>query len=277
MNFDDKMSFFTRFEVWSLLELKEIILSNLSVAIDQMAQASIASKVPARGSDAASLSKANRDTLNQNIQVIGELAIYSEMVVLRAAVSKATSVLENKESTVSDFYAANEYLRNVFYDTINSYNFLVIDNSDLLYWKQYDPMFGDEVESKFPEIRGEIREAGKCISVDRHTAAVFHLMRIIEFGLKKMSSELGIPYAPSWEAYINQLSKILDSKNYKNLTDDQKNKREFYRNILTDITSIKQSCRNPTMHFNDVYDEEQAKNIFTGVKAFIKHLASNLS
>jgi hypothetical protein len=54
-----------------------------------------------------------------------------------------------------------------------------------------DSLIGGEFNKKFPSAVGDIREAGNCIAVDCGTAAVFHLMRGVEWEYA--------PYASIWE------------------------------------------------------------------------------
>src|SRR5262249_6091339 len=57
-------------------------------------------------------------------------------------------------------------------------------------------LFGEEVATKFVPANQDIEEAGKCLALSRGTATVFHLMRVMEAGLKALAKPLGIPYAP---------------------------------------------------------------------------------
>jgi hypothetical protein len=70
--------------------------------------------------------------------------------------------------------------------------FLQIDDENL-YRKGAD-LFGADVATKFATTAAfEIDEAGKCLAVGRHTAAVFHLMRVMEVGVNAASACLRIP------------------------------------------------------------------------------------
>ncbi len=144
-------------------------------------------------------------------------------------------------------------------------------------YRPKQPLFGDDVFDRFPVAIDDIAEAGKCLALERGTAAVFHLMRVMEAGLKALGAELGIVYAPSWESYIRQLNSLLDSSNYDKLTPEQKSKRPFYQDVLGDLTSIKGAWRNPTMHIVRSYDAKQARTVFEAVKALMQHLAKELS
>jgi hypothetical protein len=141
---------------------------------------------------------------------------------------------------------------------------------------QIEPLFGQAVQEKFPIATDDIAEAGNCLALGRGTAAVFHLMRVMEAGLKALGAELGIPYAPSWEAYARQLDTLLDSKNHGSLTPEQRGKRPFYQDVLGDLISVKSAWRNPTMHIVKHYDVQQARRVLQAVEGFMQHLADNL-
>jgi len=45
----------------------------------------------------------------------------------------------------------------------------------------------------FPNASFELEEGGKCIALGRYTAAVFHAMRMLEYGIKALAKRLDIP------------------------------------------------------------------------------------
>ncbi|MES0003714.1 hypothetical protein NKJ64_00960 [Mesorhizobium sp. M0062] len=138
------------------------------------------------------------------------------------------------------------------------------------------PLFGEDVEQKFPIALDDIAEAGKCLAVGQGTATVFHLMRVVEAGLRALAADLSIDYAPSWESYKKKLEKLLDSANHANLTHGQKAKRPFYQDALGDVVAIKTAWRNPTMHIVKSYDVGQAAVIWAATESFMRHIAANL-
>jgi hypothetical protein len=50
-----------------------------------------------------------------------------------------------------------------------------------------DNDWGD-VQAKFPLARDDIRDAVECYALDKHTACIFHLMRVSEYGLRYFSA-----------------------------------------------------------------------------------------
>ena len=141
----------------------------------------------------------------------------------------------------NNYQRLNDYLKQTdtaVGDQLRSRYALMLSASDKRNYLPKEPLFGAQVFDRFAIANDDIAEAGKCLALERGTATVFHLMRVMEVGLRALGKELGIPYAPSWESYIKQLESLLDGKNYDKLTAEQKAKRDFYRDVLGDLTSI---------------------------------------
>jgi hypothetical protein len=137
-------------------------------------------------------------------------------------------------------------------------------------------LFGAEVADKFPSAIRDIEAAGKCVAYEMGTATVFHLMRIMEVGLKCLAKPLGIPYAPSWESYLKQIETKITAK-HKSKGVKWKRDETFFRDILGSLQMIKIAWRNPTMHIVRSYAPEEAEEIFRAVRTFMKQLAEKFS
>ena len=57
---------------------------------------------------------------------------------------------------------------------------------------QAERLFGTNVADRFAAVVVDIEEAGKCLALDRATACVFHLMRVLDHGLQRLATDLGI-------------------------------------------------------------------------------------
>lgn len=144
--------------------------------------------------------------------------------------------------------------------------------------KYYDPkgvLFGQEVADRFNSAIDDVDEAGKCLALGRGTACVFHLMRIMEAGLKSVAKALGIPYAPSWESYLKQINDRIEQK-YKKKGVQWKKDEPFFRDVAAHLQAVKVAWRNPTMHIERSYNAEQAEEVFNATKGFMRHIATRL-
>ena len=128
----------------------------------------------------------------------------------------------------------------------------------------------------FPSASRDMEDAGKCLAYGAGTATVFHLMRIMEAGLKKFGARLGIPYAPSWDSYLKQLDTKF-SEDYRQKSAEWKKDEPFYRDVAGDLQLVKFVWRNPTMHIVRSYTQDEAREVFSAVMAFMNRLALKFS
>ncbi len=143
------------------------------------------------------------------------------------------------------------------------------------YWTQEEPLFGAAVNERFPHAIDDIVSAGKCLATDQGTAVVFHLMRVMEEGLKALAKEMSIPYAPSWESYIKQITKKMEEP-YSKRPPKWRKHGTFYRDVLGDLQAVKFAWRNPTMHIVKKYNPDEAEDIYRCVRSFMQRLAAGL-
>ena len=134
--------------------------------------------------------------------------------------------------------------------------------------------FGESVYSYFPSARLDISNAGKCVILGQGTAGVFHLMRVMEIALRVLGRDLDIEYAPSWEAYIRQITKCI-AMPYADKRPKWRRKEAFYKEILGDLTSIKVAWRNPTMHISADHSVDHATTIYQAVMGMLNRMANN--
>jgi hypothetical protein len=142
-------------------------------------------------------------------------------------------------------------------------------------------IFGKAVAEAFPSAMQDISESGICLALDRGTACVFHLMRVLEIGLTVLGIKFGVSLAhTNWAPAIDQIeSKIREMHKdsaWKGLP-DCKQQQEFYAQAASHFGILKDSWRNYTMHVRGFYTEEQAERIFENIKGFMQKLAERLS
>ena len=136
-------------------------------------------------------------------------------------------------------------------------------------------LFGDEVFNKFPSAKNDIFEAGTCLALERGTATVMHLMRVVEVGLKVLASTLGVGAQGDWGGYIRAIDDALTARIKaagKRTPDEQ-----FYAEVRVTLDSVKMAWRNATMHVENNYSPERAEEILGSVRTLMRHLATRLS
>jgi hypothetical protein len=140
--------------------------------------------------------------------------------------------------------------------------------------------FGAEVASAFPSAVTDIEEAAKCLALARGTACVFHLMRILECALRTLAASLNDPDLdphrnPSWDTILRkcraELARPLAQRSPEWKRDDQ-----FYSAVTERLMAVKDAWRNPTMHVEKKYTEEEAEDTWNATRAFMRQVATKI-
>jgi hypothetical protein len=141
-------------------------------------------------------------------------------------------------------------------------------------------LFGNHVYDAFPDARVEITAAGNCIASDLNTAAVFHLMRAAECGLRHLAKKIHIKIKhelvlADWGEILRGIESKLKVLELKKRTKTNERNIIFYSGLLSDLKGFKHVWRNRVMHARAHYDSGDALRVFERVKNFMHLLATN--
>ena len=154
--------------------------------------------------------------------------------------------------------------------------FICIQNPKIDYISRPRENFGESILEKFPSASYDVKEASTCFALDRWTASVFHLMRVLEIGLRILAGRFSVSTDhANWEQIINQIEKAIasmdkDPQKLPNWKDD----REFYSQCASHFRSVKDAWRNYTAHARGKYDEREAFDMFNNVRGFMEKLST---
>lgn len=155
--------------------------------------------------------------------------------------------------------------------------FLILSSkqADLIF--PSSPAFGTEVSQKLPKTAFEVDEASKCLGVGLDTAAVFHLMRVVEIGIEAVRKSLAIPdpiraAERNWGVMIKKINEaVSDKKQLMSQPDTQ-----FFIEIQASLDAVRNAWRNATMHVESKYTADEAEHIFIAVKGFMRKVATRM-
>ncbi len=154
--------------------------------------------------------------------------------------------------------------------------FLVMDSASVAYYSEAD-LFGSEVGVKFSDAAFDIAESGKCLALARFTAAVFHLMRVVELGLHSLSSELSVNYdRANWGVILRHIEAAIGGMEKDaawTIRPDWRERREAYAQAAGQFSVFRDAWRNHVTHQRGKYTEEEARDVFGAVQAFMRTLA----
>jgi HEPN domain-containing protein len=129
------------------------------------------------------------------------------------------------------------------------------------------PLFGQAVADAFPLAAEDISEAGKCLGLGRHTAAVFHLMRSMEVAVQALASALGVVNIErAWGVLLSDMRTAIEAL-------PKGARRVQFSEAASNLYHVKEAWRNDTMHPKKTYTEEEATAVYRAVQSFMTHLA----
>lgn len=171
---------------------------------------------------------------------------------------------------------------------------------------QWVKPFGDAVFDAFKDAQYDAEQVALCVVVGASTASVFHLMRVVEWGVRKLGDDLGVknikeilkPPAISvttgarkkraplyrlkpiesctWETIQGYLRKKADKKVQALRPGAIKDKQQmFYASIFHDFNGFKDAWRNHVMHTKIMVQEDESLIILGHVKRFMAAIAEH--
>lgn len=182
---------------------------------------------------------------------------------------------------ISEMAATMDGIFQAFIRELVGIKCLFVEPTKIQYFEQ-EMLFGNEVSQSFPSAAPEIKAAGNCLSIGLDTACIFHLMRVIELGLRALAKKLKVKFKNSPVEYLTweKIIPAIDSEIAKlNQTSKGKKKSEtlaFYHGLVGEFNAFKDVWRNNTMHTRCTYDEHQALSAFNHVKGFMQRLATKV-
>ena len=153
---------------------------------------------------------------------------------------------------------------------------------------EQDALFGEEVKQACAtEINAEIKDAGNCLAGDLNTAAIFHLMRVAEFGMRALARQLRIKVkkntidSAGWTEIINHIEGATEAR-WKKLPKAKKARKratdflKFCEVATDELNVFKEIWRNNVMHASGNYKEPEALYVFKRVEDFMQRLAKRV-
>lgn len=157
---------------------------------------------------------------------------------------------------------------------------LILGVRQLQLYEPEKPLFGEQVQEKFPTLIYEIEEAGKCLALDRSTAAAFHSIRCLEVGITAISRCLSIP-DPSkgaernWKSLLNKVKAEIDRR-WSTPASRFSGDGAAFEALYAVLVAMQNPYRNATMHFDQQYTKDDSAHIFAMVGGVMRKIASRM-
>jgi hypothetical protein len=129
---------------------------------------------------------------------------------------------------------------------------------------------GELVAEKFPAALPDIIEAGNCFALERPTACVFHLMRVIPYGMAALAKLLKVKYTQpirclQWNEIIQPIDNAVKGLQKVKRSPQKLRDQQYYSEIVVHLYFCKDAWRNHVSHSPDPYDMGQALSVMDHV------------
>lgn len=163
-------------------------------------------------------------------------------------------------------------LSDVFTAELQTVQFIALKPDMAALFERPQSKFSEEVIRFFPDTATDIDEAGRCFALGRHTACVFHLMRIIEVPLQHFAkSILPNDKKPNWDPVIKKIDAELKLPlKERSLPGGDQN---FFAEVSAHMHAVKVAWRNSVMHVDAIVTEDRAKSIYDATAGLMNYLA----
>jgi hypothetical protein len=198
-----------------------------------------------------------------------EVAADCSAIGLRLSAICANELAEKlkEEITFGERSSILDILQGRIKDEMNTQLFLYIPTERVWSYDQKE-LFGQGVNNKFPEAQFDITEAGNCYTAGRGTAAVFHLMRVMELAVQKLGDKLGVTLVQekNWQVILDGVDKAIKAL-------PKSPTKVAMSQATASLYAVKVAWRNEVMHPKETYTLEEAENLIRLVKMFMQQLA----
>jgi hypothetical protein len=212
--------------------------------------------------------------LEKRLRFLRDSCVRSGLEISVTGIEKVINVLAH-DSAGLDAHAFTRQcieIENRIVDELSAPRFMEIPRDKVHFFTDYE-LFGPAVNSKFKKVADDIAEAGRCYAAGRNTATVFHLMRVMEYGVQRFGKKLGVTLVgeKNWQNILDEVNKGIKSLPEK--TSRQKSRKSNYAGAAAHLFNVKLAWRNPVMHPKESYTDEEAGDVLDHVKSFMRHLA----
>lgn len=224
----------------------------------------------------------SKDGMIEIAYVLARVSVECERLELVDQMEMAESIMDNVKVGSMCERVKNEIrvLRESIQSALSRRVFFYADPVAASYYENED-LFGEEVAQKFSRAVPDIKEAGSCYALNRPTACVFHLMRVVPYGMEAVAKLLRVKFARSidsmeWNAIIEPIDKAVRALQFTPKSTKKFKDQKFYSEVVQHLYFCKDAWRNHVSHGRDPYDMPTARSVMDHVGHLMRLLATRV-
>lgn len=230
-----------------------------------------------------------RDVLQSLIDKSGDvplsLSMHSQIRRLSARAQETGNDIYSTTFLDTLIADADNFMRNLTME-LHSYLYFAVSAEWRELYEDPQAWFGIITVETFHGIERDVRDACQCFALRQWTACVFHSMCILEIGLRALAKKLRVKMSKKpveyaeWDEIITAIENAMAAKRLPQtakLQPAQRRRNDWYSMMATNFRYFKMAWRNHVSHTRGDYDEEEANEVLTHVRSFMRALAAGPS
>jgi len=202
-----------------------------------------------------------------------------------AGVLRTVNHLHDAALDISALAVEARHVRELVISGLESKYFFAVQMIRAPFVDNYE-LLGADVSRSFKLAKDDIKDAGTCLVIECSTAAVFHFMRVAEYGLRALARKMKVKLTDkrkpqpieygTWEKIIVQLNNRIEEAHQLAQTAIREKKLEFYADMAEQCGYLKDLWRNPVSHARRSYNPGEAMGVKQRVGDFMQKLTRGL-
>jgi len=133
------------------------------------------------------------------------------------------------------------------------------------------------------DMKFEVFSGVDCSALGHHTAAIFHFMRIVEYGLRATAKKLRVRLPKGktvewseWKHVIDAIGKKVGAAKQTSRGPRKAADLDFYSGVLNHFEGFKNMYRDSVMHVRREYKDWEAEMAMRHVRDFMNKLSTRI-
>jgi len=159
---------------------------------------------------------------------------------------------------------------------------LTLEPREQYYFLPREPLFGADYSARFSGGGVfDLDEAAKCLALGRSTAAAFHLLRVIETGIRAMAKCLQIPdplMQPGhrWDSILVKIWDEGIARKWPTVPSRSHGDGALFETLHARLGAVQAAWRSHALRVENKYTDDEVQQIFGVARAFMMALASRM-
>ena len=206
---------------------------------------------------------------------LSQLRVHLEAMEMQAALnslSRLEKITSSGHIELASYLSLFAEMKGRIFAELDGRKAIWLNAFEARHFNSEDPIFGSDVDEKFPEARFDIEEAAKCLALGLNVGAIFHMMRATEAVAMRFARRLRAKTKTA-NGENETLGGLVNNTQAKIAKIKNRKRRDEYLKMHMYFQSANRAYRTKTAHPLAKYTDKEAREAFAATRSFFMHLA----